>query len=41
MKTRHDNDLTDHIGLIYAKTKNELSGPIGPSVVYDENHTGK
>ena len=37
MKTRQDNDVTDHIGLLYAKIESELSGPISPGVVYDEN----
>ena len=37
MKTRQDNDVTDHIGLVYAKIKTKLSRPISPGVVYDEN----
>ena len=36
MKTSHDNDVTNRIGLVYAKNNIELSGPIEPSVVYDE-----
>ena len=27
-KTRHDNNLIDRIDLVYAKTENEISGPI-------------
>ena len=36
MKTSHDNDVTNRIGLVYAKNNTELLGPIEPSVVYDE-----
>ena len=36
-KTKHNNDMIDHIGLVYAETKTELSGLIWPSVVCDEN----
>ena len=36
-KTRHDNNLIDHIDLVYTTTENELSGPILQGVVYDEN----
>ena len=28
MKTRQDNDMTDRIGVIYAKNDNELLWPI-------------
>ena len=35
-KTKHDNDMTDHIGLVYVENDIELLGPIGPGVVYDE-----
>lgn len=35
-KTRQDNDVINHIGLVYIKNDNELSGPIGPSAVNDE-----
>lgn len=34
MKTTHDNDLTNCIGVVYAENYNEFSGPIGWSVVY-------
>ena len=36
MKTSEDNDVTDHIGLVYTKNDTKLSGPIGLSVVCDE-----
>ena len=32
-----DLDMSDHIGLVYAEIKIELSRPIWPSAVYDEN----
>ena len=35
-KTRKDNDVTDHIGAIYAKNEIELSWLIGQGVTYDE-----
>ena len=37
MKTKHDNDVTDHIDLVYAETKIEMLGPIWPSTICDEN----
>ena len=37
IKTKLDNDVTDHIGAIYVENKIELSWPIQPSAVYDEN----
>ena len=36
-KIRQDNDVIDRIGLVYAKIEIELSGPIIPGAVYDEN----
>ena len=36
-KTCQDNDVTDHINLVYAKIEFELSGPIWSFTVYDEN----
>ena len=39
MKTKQDNDLIDCIGVIYAETKIELSGPIKLSVVCYQNQT--
>ena len=32
-----DLDMSDHIGLVYAEIETELSRPIWPSAVYDEN----
>ena len=37
MKTRQDNDMTKHIGVVYAENDIELSWAIRPSVLYDEN----
>ena len=37
MKTRDNNDVTNHIGLLYAKTKIELSEPKWRGMIYDEN----
>ena len=37
MKTRKDNDVTNCIGVVYVENEIELSWPIRPSVVYDEN----
>ena len=41
MKTRHDNDMTDHTSAIYAKNNNDMSSLIGPGIVYDENKKGQ
>ena len=41
MTTRQDNDMTDHIGVIYAKNDTKLSWPIGPSVDSDDNQKGQ
>ena len=41
IETRRDNDVTDHIGLVYTKTEVELSRPIWLGAIYDENHTGQ
>ena len=38
-KTKQDNDVIDHIGLVYTKKNIELSRPIWPAVVYEENQT--
>ena len=38
-KTKQDNDMTNSIGLVYAKTEIELSRLIWPGAVYDENQT--
>ena len=37
MKIKQDNNVIDHIGLVYAKIETELMGPIWPGVVYDKN----
>ena len=37
MKSKKDNDVTDLIGLVYAKIKIELSRPIWPGAICDEN----
>ena len=37
MKTRLDNNITDRIGLVYAKIEINLLRPIWLGVVYDEN----
>ena len=39
-KTRHDNNVTDYILMVYTKTKTELSRPILSNVVCDENKIG-
>ena len=41
MKTRHDNDVTDHAGAFYRKNEIELSWTIGSSVIYDEHRIGQ
>lgn len=35
-KTRQNNEVTDHIDLVYVKNDNEYSKPIKSSVVCDE-----
>ena len=40
-KTKHDNNVTNCIGLVYAETKTKLLGPIWLGAVYDENQTGQ
>lgn len=37
MKTRQDNDVIDHNGVVYANNKIDLSWLIRPNVVYDKN----
>ena len=39
MKTKHGNDMTDHIGMVYAENDIELSWLIRLGAVYDENQT--
>ena len=38
-KTKQDNDMTNHIGLVHTKIKMELSGPIQQDTICDENQT--
>ena len=35
--TRHDNDVTDCIGVVYSETKIEQSRPIWSGAVYDKS----
>ena len=37
MKTRHENDVTNRISLVFVETKIELSGLISQGGVCDEN----
>ena len=37
MKNRHDNDVTNRIGVFYAENNTELSWPIRSGTDYDEN----
>ena len=37
MKTRQDNDVTDHRGVFYFENDIELSWSIRPGAVYDKN----
>ena len=37
MKTRQDNDVTNHAGVLYIENNTKLLWPIGPGVVCDEN----
>ena len=39
LKTRQDNDMTDHIGAVYAKNDNELLWHVGLGDNYDEKQT--
>ena len=36
-KIRQGNNLTDRIGLVYVKIEIELSKPIWPGAIFDEN----
>ena len=40
-KTRDDNDMIDHISLVYAEIETELLWPIWPCAICDEKQTGK
>ena len=37
IKTSQDNDVTDHIGVIYTENEIKLSWPIGSDVDYSKN----
>lgn len=41
MKSRQDNNVTDHIALVYSKIETELSGLIWLGAVCEENQTGQ
>ena len=41
MKTRKENDVIDHKGVISVEYDTELSRLIGQCVVYDEDKTGQ
>ena len=38
-KSKQDNDVTDHFGLVYVETKTELSGPIEHDAICYDNQT--
>ena len=40
-KVKLDNDVTDHIGLVYTKIETKLWAPIWLDEVYDENQIGQ
>ena len=40
METKQDNDMIDCIGVVYAKTETELSGPIKSGAVCYQNQIG-
>ena len=39
MKTKQDNDVTDHIGVVYAENETKLSWLIGSGVICEEDQT--
>lgn len=39
IKTRQDNNMTDHTGVVYTENKTELLLPIRSKAVCDENQT--
>lgn len=41
MKTKQDNDITNCTGMVNPRNETELSCPIGPGAIYDENHIGE
>ena len=40
-KTRQDNNVTDHIGLLYIKNETQLLWLIRQVIVYDEDEIGQ
>ena len=40
-KTKQDNDVTNHINVIYAENETKLLWSIGPGAVDDENRIGQ
>ena len=41
LKTSQDNDVADHIDLVYTEIETQLLGPIRLGVVCDENQIGQ
>ena len=41
MKTKQDNDMTNHISAVYVENDTELSWPIGLGAVCEENQIGQ
>ena len=39
MKTRQDNELINHTGVVYIENKKKLFWSIKPGAIYDENQT--
>ena len=39
MKTKQDNDVIEHTSMVYIENNSELSWPIKPGVVCEENCT--
>ena len=39
-KTKQDNDVTDHIGVVYIESNIELSSLIESGIDCDESHIG-
>lgn len=37
MKTNQDNDVTDHIGVVYVENNTKLPWPIEPDASYFQN----
>ena len=41
MKTRQDNNATNHTSVVYVENKTKLSWPIRSSTDFDKNHIGQ